>query len=322
MPAGHLAARQVTGQRPRHDQQGADGHQAGPGGQRLGRRRVARGPELQRVAAWSASACAQAVRRCPGAGARGRRPGAGRWSRARRDPTGRSRRAPRPTATAQRCVRGGVRHARAAGSAASLSAARPVDRRTRPTSERPPPAAWSARSDGDGQRWLATVSAAEHSANGQVGAVPARPTLAVGRPRRALGSQHARRGVPAGRDRRRTARTEQPAIAARMAPHLRMTYIGTGCCGVLAVVLAAAGPGHLSPRSTGGPGRAGRSRRWSLQCAMLCGLCASRSWSGAGDGVSGAASGPRTCTPRRGCPGSPTWLVRRRAGRPAGLHGG
>ena len=33
--------------------------------------------------------------------------------------------------------------------------------------------------------------------------------------------------------------SEQPAIAARMAPHLRMTYIGTGCA-VLAVVGAAA----------------------------------------------------------------------------------
>ena len=39
--------------------------------------------------------------------------------------------------------------------------------------------------------------------------------------------------------------SEQPAIAARMAPHLRMTVIGTGCA--LLAVIAAAGAVVLFP---------------------------------------------------------------------------
>jgi hypothetical protein len=55
--------------------------------------------------------------------------------------------------------------------------------------------------------------------------------------------------------------SEQPAIAARMAPHLRMTYIGTGCA-VLAVVGAAAA--LISYPSFDESGTAGRSPHWSL----------------------------------------------------------
>src|SRR4029453_1798091 len=60
--------------------------------------------------------------------------------------------------------------------------------------------------------------------------------------------------------------TAQPAIAARMAPHLRLTQIGTACAGL--AVVAAAVAVALFPSFAGG----GAGRGWAVGALVSAGL--------------------------------------------------
>ena len=66
--------------------------------------------------------------------------------------------------------------------------------------------------------------------------------------------------------------TEQPAIAARMAPHLRLTQVGVAC-GAVGVVLAAAALATFpsfsgAPRGAAGPHRPGGGDRMLALCVI------------------------------------------------------
>ena len=222
---------------------------------------VARRPRA--AAAWSAArpAPAPAVRRCPAGDAGGRpRPGPGA-DRSGRAPAGRSRR-PGPASTARRWpmrpASGWRRRRHAPPRSAPRS--RPVARAAA-TSRRPLGLVRPSARHGDGQvrQHGATVSAAlECRRRHEWAQVLARAATATASVRPCATSELLRRTQIAA-----YGSTEQPAIAARMAPHLRLTQIGTGLCAWLAV-----GPGAAAlatfPSFTGRPEvAAGRSPRWS-----------------------------------------------------------
>ena len=260
----------------------------------------------------------------PSAPVRGRRPGPGRWSGPRRPPTGRNRSAP-PSRRPQvayavvRVFEVQQRRPRSGPSSRSTASLSATSRRT---------ASWAGlvefaiNGDGRVRRHGATVAAAADCLEWWCGA---RPTFE-------FADQPADSGVGMSAPDHRADQgysadqiaaygaSEQPAIAARMAPHLRMTYIGTGCCG------AGRGRrrrrlGELSPFSDeSGVGWAVTALVAAVAMLAVCVIQvvvwrrAMASWRGH------PARGPA----RRGATvlGSPRQLVPGRRGRPAGLHGG